>query len=114
MFWCDTNKNVLEWSSEEVFVAYKSPLDNKYHRYFVDFKIKTLNKNGDVETHLVEIKPQYKTVEPKIPKRKTKAYFNEVKDWLINNSKWEAAEEYCRDRNWKFMIMTEKELGIKR
>ena len=25
-------------------------------------------------------------------------------------NKWEAANEYCKDRKWKFMIWTEKEL----
>lgn len=113
MFWCDTNKNVLEWSSEETVVIYRSPVDNKYHRYFVDFKIKIKNKQGIIETILIEIKPAYKLQEPKPKKRKTRAFLNEVKDWLINNSKWKAADEYCKDRNWKFQILTEKELNIK-
>jgi hypothetical protein len=33
--------------------------------------------------------------------------------WGINTAKWKAAEEYCRDRGWKFQIFTEKELDIK-
>ena len=41
MHWADESKNVLEWSSEELVIPYLSPLDNKMHRYFVDFKIKT-------------------------------------------------------------------------
>ena len=40
MVYCDTNENVLEWSNEEMFVWYRSPLDNKPHRYFPDFLIK--------------------------------------------------------------------------
>ena len=47
-----------------------------------------------------------------IPKRKTKRFLNEVKQWGVNLSKWEAAKEFCLDRNWEFMIITEKELGI--
>jgi trans-aconitate methyltransferase len=39
MKWCDENKKVLEWGSEEIVVPYRSPLDGKYHRYFVDFYI---------------------------------------------------------------------------
>jgi hypothetical protein len=30
-----------------------------------------------------------------------------------NKAKWEKAEEFCLDRGWKFMILTEKNLGIK-
>ena len=37
MKYCDSNKNILEWGSEEVIVPYRSPIDNRYHRYFPDF-----------------------------------------------------------------------------
>jgi hypothetical protein len=30
----------------------------------------------------------------------------------INEAKWKAATEYCKDRNWKFMVITEDDLGI--
>jgi hypothetical protein len=40
----------------------------------------------------------------------TKKYLNEVKTWGVNQAKWEAALEYCKDRDWKFQILTEKEL----
>ena len=33
---CDTNPNVLKWGSENVVVPYKSPLDNRVHKYYVD------------------------------------------------------------------------------
>ena len=36
MVYCDTNASILEWSSEEVVVPYVSPVDNRYHRYFVE------------------------------------------------------------------------------
>jgi hypothetical protein len=32
--------------------------------------------------------------------------------WAINQAKWEACREYCKDRGWEFKIFTEKELGI--
>ena len=40
MRWCDYNKNVLEWGSETTIIPYKSPVDSKIHRYFVDFLLK--------------------------------------------------------------------------
>jgi hypothetical protein len=41
--WCDKNPSVLKWSSEETIVPYISPVDNRYHRYFIDFKIQIRN-----------------------------------------------------------------------
>jgi hypothetical protein len=113
MRYFDDNPNVLKWSSEEVIVPYKSPLDGRYHRYFPDFLIRIKNKQGQLETIMIEVKPYKETKEPKPQKRLTKKYLVEVKTWSINKSKWEAAIEFCKDRKWKFMIITEKELGIK-
>ena len=113
MRYFDENPNVLKWSSEEVIVPYKSPIDGRYHRYFPDFLIRVKNKQGQLETIMIEVKPYKETREPKPQKRLTKNYLYEVKTWGINKSKWEAAIDFCKDRKWKFMIITEKELGIK-
>jgi hypothetical protein len=51
------------------------------------------------------------TREPKKQQRRTRRYINEVMTWGKNQSKWKAAEEYCKDRGWKFQIITEKELN---
>jgi len=114
MSYLDTHKDILEWSSEEVIIPYLSPVDGKYHRYFPDFLVKKRELNGKIKTVLIEIKPFKQTKPPeKIPAKITKQYINEVKTWGINKSKWEYAEEYCKNRNWEFLILTEKELGIK-
>jgi trans-aconitate methyltransferase len=49
MVYCDTNENILEWGSEEIVVPYKSPVDNRYHRYFPDFYIKYKDVNGKIK-----------------------------------------------------------------
>lgn len=112
MNWCDLNDSILQWSSETVIVPYRSPLDNKMHRYFVDFCIKVKQADNSIKTILVEVKPFRFTQEPKIPKRRTKNFINEVKQWGVNLAKWESANEFCLDRGWEFKIITEKELGI--
>jgi hypothetical protein len=104
----DRNPEVVKWSSEEIVIPYRSPIDGKRHRYFPDVWMKT--KNGDV--YLIEIKPFKETIQPKKRSRITKQYLYEVKTWGINSAKWKSAKEYCADRNWKFKIITEKELGI--
>lgn len=113
MKWCDSNVSVLEWGSETVIVPYISPIDNKVHRYFVDFYIKIKNKNNTIEKYLIEIKPEKYTKPPDIPSKKTKQFIDEVFQYGVNDAKWKAAFEFCKDRNMKFIILTEKDLGIK-
>jgi hypothetical protein len=113
MKYCDTNENILEWFSEEIAVPYRSPIDNKIHRYFPDFYIKVKESNGSIKKYLIEIKPKKQTVEPIPQKRKTKGYIYEVYEYAKNQAKWKAAEEFCKDRGYEFKILTEQDLGIK-
>ena len=113
MKWCDTNPSVEEWGSETIIVPYISPLDRKVHRYFVDFYIKVKDKTGKIEKYLIEIKPERFTKPPEIPQKKTKRFIDEVFQYGVNEAKWKAAFEFCEDRNMKFIILTEKDLGIK-
>lgn len=113
MRYFDQNPSILGWSSEELIVPYKSPIDGRWHRYFPDFVIKVRNKYGTTETIVIEVKPYKETKEPIKKSRITKQYLYEVQTWGINQAKWKAAQEYCDDRKWKFMILTEKELNIK-
>ena len=113
MMYLDSHDNVINWSSEEVIVPYRSPIDNKIHRYFPDFVVKIRNNQGLTETIMVEIKPYAQTQPPKSQTKKTKQYINEVYTWGVNSSKWESARKYCEAKGWKFIILTEHELGIK-
>ncbi len=112
MKWCDYTDSVLEWGSEEVVIPYISPIDNRIHRYFVDFYLKTKDKDGSIHKYLVEVKPAKYTKEPVPPSRKTRRFLTEVVNWAVNQAKWKYATEYCKDKGWKFIIITEKELGI--
>ena len=78
MTYCDTNINILEWGSEEVYMWYKSPIDNRPHRYFPDFYIKVREKNGTIKKYIIEVKPQRQTKPPAKPKRQTKGYLREA------------------------------------
>jgi hypothetical protein len=113
MVYCDTNENILEWGSEEIVVPYRSPVDNRYHKYFPDFYIKYKDKDGKIKKSLVEIKPFRQTKEPKVQKRKTNGYIFEVVEYAKNQAKWNAAKEWCLDHGYEFKVLTENELGIK-
>jgi hypothetical protein len=106
--WCDKNPSVLKWSSEETIVPYRCPTDDRIHRYFVDFKV-TLS---DGRTYLIEVKPAKQCEPPIFPGRKTQRYLTESLTFIKNQAKWKAATEYCKDRNWGFKIITERELGL--
>jgi len=109
----DEHPDVLEWSSEEIVIPYRSPIDGKLHRYFPDFYVKRKNREGVIESIIIEVKPYAQTLEPKVQSNITRRYIQEVHTYGINKSKWTQAQEYCKDRGWKFMIFTEHELGIK-
>ena len=113
MVYCDKNDRILEWGSEEIPLPYRSPIDNKVHRYFPDFYIKVQENTGNIKRYLIEVKPHKQTQKPKKPKRQTKNYLREVYEYAKNQAKWKAADEFCKDRLWEFKVMTENELGIK-
>ena len=112
MVYLDENTNVVEWSNEEIVIPYVSPVDNRVHRYFPDFFVRLRNKVGMIESTIIEVKPLSQAKPPKPQKRVTRKYITEVMTWGVNEAKWKAATEYCKDRGWKFVVVTEKDLGI--
>lgn len=112
MVYCDNNPSVLKWNSEEVIIPYYSPVDNKMHRYFVDFLIQVKTVDGDSKYILIEVKPDKETRPPVMGKtQKSKyRYLRELKTWKVNEAKWKEAVEFCADRQWEFKILTEKHL----
>ena len=112
MNYFDRNPNILQWASEEFSIPYSSPIDGRRHRYYPDFIIKSREKNGRISTRVIEVKPKKQCQPPKQRSKITKAYLSEVKAWGINSAKWEAAREFCADRKWDFVILTEQELGL--
>jgi len=115
----DEHPNVIKWGSEELVIPYKSPIDGRWHRYFPDVYVEQIGIEGKKQTILIEVKPKSQTVAPN-PDNKltakgkpTKRYLTEVMTYGVNQAKWKAAQEFCADRGWNFLIMTEIELGIK-
>ena len=106
--YCDLNESILEWGSEEFWIPYRSPVDNKTHRYFPDFIIKVKESTGELKTYVVEVKPRRQT---KQPTKRSSLY--EAKTYAVNQAKWKAARSWCADRRIEFKIITEKELGIR-
>lgn len=111
--WCDLNENIISWGSEEFWIPYVSPVDNRVHRYFPDFIIKVKEQTGEIKTYIIEVKPKKQTIPPKQKSRVTKSFLYEAKTYAVNQAKWKAADEFCKDRMIEFKVITEDELGIR-
>lgn len=106
--YCDKNKNIISWASEEVVVPYFCPTDRRNHRYFPDLLINVKNKDGEIDTYLIEIKPKNQT---KLGKSKNpKTQMRNTLTFAKNKAKWDAAEKFCERKNWKFKILTEQDI----
>jgi len=110
MKYLDENSAVVWWASEELFIPYKSPIDQKVHRYFPDFIARIRQANKEI-TMVIEVKPFKQTQKP-IQKRRTQKFLQEVATYAINQEKWRAADLFCKEHGWQFKIITEKELGL--
>ena len=106
MMYFDTSSDVKSWSSEETVIPYIYDVDKKIHRYFMDFKVTW--KNG--KTVLIEVKPKKETTPPKKVNVRNKRYMTEALTYVKNMNKWEAANNFAKDRGWDFVIWTENEL----
>jgi hypothetical protein len=112
--WADMNENILAWGSENVIVPYISPLDQKVHRYFVDNFVIFKDKDGNKNKFLIEIKPSKQVERPTVSNRKKKStMIYEQTTWIINQAKWEAAKRWAEKKGYQFIVLTEKELGIR-
>ena len=107
----DEDPNVLWWASEELVIPYRSPIDQRMHRYFPDFIARVRQKTGKEKTIVIEIKPEKQTKKP-IQKRQTRRFLEEAATYAINQEKWRAADIFCQKEGWDFMVLTEKDLGI--
>ena len=56
MVFCDLSENIVEWGSEEIAIPYRSPIDNRVHRYFPDFYVKLRETTGKIKKYIIEVK----------------------------------------------------------
>ena len=74
--------------------------------------MKVKQANGRIKRFIIEVKPKYQCKSPpENPKRKTKKWFNDVKNWTINQAKWKYATEWC-DNNDNVLEWTSESVII--
>lgn len=115
LIWLDLNPSVIMYSSEEFKIPYYSKADGKSRTYYPDFMVQFKAADGGTKTVLVEIKPADQVKPPKQTKRKKpETYLQELYDWQVNQDKWEAAEQWSKERGIEFRVFTEYDLGLKK
>jgi hypothetical protein len=109
--WLDNHQSVVCWNSEGMVVPYLSPVDNKQHKYYVDFLAKMKLKDGTIKTYAIEIKPKKEMIPPRKNKNKERM-ITEVTTFVTNQAKWAHAKEYCDKLGISFLVLNEHDLGI--
>ena len=101
---CDENENITRWGSECVEIPYRSPLDNRWHKYYPDFLIQYIDNDGNEHVELIEIKPSGQSTFESA--RSTK----EKQQVVLNSAKWEAAQEWCKRKGIFFRVVNEEHI----
>jgi hypothetical protein len=70
------------------------------------------NTEDKIIKYIVEVKPYNSTIPPKRPKRISKSYLNQVKNYIVNKCKWESAIKFCAEKGYVFKLITENDLYI--
>jgi len=107
--------SIISLNMEECVIQYFSPVDNRYHRYFMDFWVKLKTKSGVEKQVIIEVKPWVQTQIPKMTYTKTgkesakrKASYNkQLNTYMVNLAKWKAAKEFALLNRIEFMILTD-------
>lgn len=112
---CDNNRNVLAWGSEEIIIEYMKPvfgvggkLTTKLARYYPDLYVEYINPKGEIVKELIEIKPKKQTRASKARNFSTNLFENMT--YAVNTAKWAADKKWCEQRGVKFSIVTEDSL----
>lgn len=106
----DRNDKIIQWGSQTVVIPYiDSTRNNEVHRYIVDLFFVTKDINGIEQKWLIQIKPYSQSVPPKATKRKSPSkLLYETAIYQRNHDKWQSAIKFCKNKNWKFAVWTER------
>jgi len=110
MNFLDNNPNVLQWGSEIIPIPYRKPTTGRIHKYYPDFWVKYIKKDGSTVQEIIEVKPEKETKQPTTRGKKKKTQLYEGITWEINKAKWRSAVAFCNKYNMRFRILTEKEI----
>jgi len=108
---CDYYEFITEWEYEPIEIEYFSILDKQTHNYIPDFYV-NIEINNFSQKYIIEIKPENKLYEPKYTNKKNtikslRAFNEDLREYIVNNIKFSAAIDYCKQHDMKFKIITD-------
>ena len=99
--WLENNPDVKYWGSECLRIPYFYPKDGKTHSYYPDYVVQM----QDNTLMVIEIKPSSQTTKPV----NENTWVGEA--YYKNMCKWKATMEFCKNKGYKFKIITEKTIN---
>lgn len=105
MNFCDTHPSIHRWASEAVKIPYKNPITGRHTVYVPDFFIQYMDKKGKMLTEVIEIKPQNQQLLEKVGRNSARA-----SSYVVNQAKWAAATQWCRNAGLKFRVLNETDI----
>jgi hypothetical protein len=106
----DNNRTILRWSSESIAIPYIKPTDGRLHKYYPDYWVEYINKDGVIVREVMECKPKSQTHQPRKQRGTGRASLYESIQYAVNAAKWSAAIDWCKQRGFIFRIVTEKSI----
>ena len=104
----DESEKVISWASEPVKIPYRNPVTTKVSQYIPDLIIQYVDSHNTIHTELVEIKPMKEAIFEKAKSRKDKLSL------IVNQSKWAAAQAFCKQQGMTFRVLTERDLFFRK
>lgn len=101
VYWLENNPEVKYWGSECLRIPYFYPKDGKTHSYYPDYVVQM----QDNTLMVIEIKPSSQTTKPV----NEHTWVGEA--YYKNMCKWKATLEFCKNKGYKFKILTEKTIN---
>ena len=125
MIYLDNNDSVIKWNTELIKIPYvKNAWNNKLlemtlteHLYFPDFYYELKKPDGSITRVVAEVKPEHETKPPKLQQNPTpkqmKNFEYALKEYSKNLDKWKYCIEWCKNKGFEFVIITDKLLNKK-
>jgi len=110
MHFLDNNPSVKNWGSEIIAIPYRKPTTGRIHKYYPDFWVKYIDKNGKTIQEVIEIKPFKKIKPPTTVGKNKKTQLHEAIEWAINKAKFRSGAAFCDKYGMKWRLLTEREL----
>lgn len=101
---CDSHPSITAWASEPIRIPYQNPITGKATTYVPDFLMVYLDANGTQHAEIIEVKPAKE--QPWMTGGGKKAQLARI----MNEAKWKAASQWCKQQGINFRIITENEI----